>query len=178
MRASWALYGLGQVPFSELRSGLVSGCLHLFEGGDGSLAFAVVVLVGVKKVGWTSVCWCAQLTEEWRLYSSKSLESSSKSVYASLTWEVGRCSEVRAETAPMKSDCDLPRSNISLGSRGVMGVVASCTRGRGSEQREGERTASVDVPWGQATVDSAPGHCARTVLGWALSGALSGAPGG
>lgn len=66
-----------------------------------------------------------QLTDELRLYSSNSLESSSMSVYASLICETGRSSDVLAEMAPAKSGCDFPRSNISTpGSSGVMGVMA------------------------------------------------------
>lgn len=39
-------------------------------------------------------------------------------------WETGRSSDVRAETVPTNNDGDFPRSNISLGSSGVMGVMA------------------------------------------------------
>jgi hypothetical protein len=65
------------------------------------------------------------LTVEPRLYSSKSLESSSSmSVYV----EMGRSRDVRAETVLTKSDCAFPLSNMPMVSTpcssGVMGVMA------------------------------------------------------
>jgi len=65
------------------------------------------------------------LTVEPRLYSSKSLESSSSSI--SVYAETGRSREVRAGT---KSDWAFPLSNMPIfstpGSSGVMGVMAGC----------------------------------------------------
>lgn len=45
-------------------------------------------------------------------------------------WETGRSSEVRADTVGTSKDGDLARSNISLGSSGVMGVMSLTWRFR------------------------------------------------
>ena len=45
-------------------------------------------------------------------------------------WETGRSSEVLADTVGTSKDGDLARSNISLGSSGVMGVMSLTWRFR------------------------------------------------
>jgi hypothetical protein len=64
------------------------------------------------------------------LYSSNSLESSSMSVYATLTCETGRSREERAVIdGAKKGSLDLPLSNMCmLGSREVMGDMACWRR--------------------------------------------------
>jgi hypothetical protein len=75
--------------------------------------------------------------QKWRvvhtdepLYSSNSLESSSMSVYATLTCETGRSREERAVMdGAKKGSLDLPLSNMCmLGSREVMGDMACWRR--------------------------------------------------
>lgn len=121
MGPSWAFDGLWQVPLGELGPDLVPWRLDFLQSRYGGLAAAIVTL------GWVSIAIVEanrRRTVDPRLYSSKSLESSSSK---SVNVEAGRSSEVRAGTALTKSDCAFPLTNISTpGSSGVMGVMACC----------------------------------------------------
>jgi hypothetical protein len=123
MRAFGTLDCFWQIPVvCILLSRFIIWSLDLFKGRYCSLTFTIVIL---RKVSFANrQAAQVRLTDEPRLYSSKSLELSSSMSSISVYAEMGRSSEVRADTPGMRNDCDLPLWNISLGSSGVMGVMA------------------------------------------------------